>query len=68
MFFLNKLKKWDTELSNRELFWFFFLIRLSCVFFSQTWFVPDEFWQSQEVAHHITFGYKKSIPIRYKLL
>jgi len=34
-----------------------FLIRLSSVFFVQTWFVPDEYWQSIEVSHYLTYGY-----------
>lgn len=32
-------------------------IRLSSVFVVQTWFVPDEYWQSVEVAHKLSFGY-----------
>lgn len=32
-------------------------VRLSSVFLVQTWFVPDEYWQSLEVAHYLTFGY-----------
>nr|XP_031833263.1 GPI mannosyltransferase 3 [Nomia melanderi] len=33
------------------------LWRLSSVFLVQTAHVPDEYWQSLEVAHHLTFGY-----------
>lgn len=32
-------------------------IRLSSVFVVQTWYVPDEYWQSLEVAHKLAFGY-----------
>lgn len=35
----------------------FVLIRVCIVFLVQTWFVPDEYWQTVEVAHHIAFGY-----------
>ena len=35
----------------------FFLLRLSSVLMVQTCFVPDEYWQSLEVAHHLSFGY-----------
>uniref|UniRef100_A0A0A1X6J3 Mannosyltransferase n=1 Tax=Zeugodacus cucurbitae TaxID=28588 RepID=A0A0A1X6J3_ZEUCU len=32
-------------------------VRLASVFIVQTYYVPDEYWQSLEVAHKITFGY-----------
>ncbi|KAH8305142.1 hypothetical protein KR059_010701 [Drosophila kikkawai] len=32
-------------------------VRLASVFVVQTYYVPDEYWQSLEVAHKITFGY-----------
>lgn len=35
----------------------FILFRLSNILFNQTWFVPDEYWQSQEVAHNLAFNY-----------
>lgn len=35
----------------------FLLLRLSSVFVVKTWFVPDEYWQSLEVAHKLSFGY-----------
>ena len=41
---------------NSHIFVFLF-IRLSAVYFVQTWFVPDEYWQSVEVSHNISFGY-----------
>ena len=31
--------------------------RILTVFICQTYFVPDEYWQSLEVAHKYTFGY-----------
>lgn len=31
-------------------------VRLASVFVVQTYFVPDEYWQSLEVAHKLTFG------------
>ncbi|KAH8366219.1 hypothetical protein KR093_010340 [Drosophila rubida] len=32
-------------------------VRLASVFIVKTYFVPDEYWQSLEVAHKLTFGY-----------
>jgi len=31
-------------------------VRLASVFVVQTYYVPDEYWQSLEVAHKLTFG------------
>ncbi|XP_013111842.1 GPI mannosyltransferase 3 isoform X2 [Stomoxys calcitrans] len=41
------------------LFVFFlcFAVRVASVFIVKTFYVPDEYWQSLEVAHKITFGY-----------
>ena len=39
----------------KKYFLAFLTYRLICIFFNQTWYVPDEYWQSQEVAHYITF-------------
>lgn len=36
---------------------FIVAVRLASVFLVQTWFVPDEYWQSLEVAHKLVFGY-----------
>lgn len=36
---------------------FFVALRLASVFLVRTWYVPDEYWQSLEVAHRIAFGY-----------
>ena len=33
------------------------ILRIINVFLVQTWFVPDEYWQSLEVAHKLVFGY-----------
>jgi len=33
------------------------VVRISSVFLVQTWFVPDEYWQSLEIAHWLSFGY-----------
>lgn len=35
----------------------FIALRLLSVFYVQTFFVPDEYWQSLEVAHKFVFGY-----------
>lgn len=35
----------------------FLAIRWLSVFFVNTWFVPDEYWQSLEVAHKLVYGY-----------
>ncbi|EDW34812.1 GL21004 [Drosophila persimilis] len=32
-------------------------VRLASVFVVKTYYVPDEYWQSLEVAHKLTFGY-----------
>ncbi|XP_076371161.1 phosphatidylinositol glycan anchor biosynthesis class B isoform X2 [Tachypleus tridentatus] len=34
-----------------------FTVRVASVFLVQTAFVPDEYWQSLEVAHNMAFGY-----------
>lgn len=34
-----------------------FFVRILSVFLVQTWYVPDEYWQSLEVAHKEVFGY-----------
>ncbi|XP_050069537.1 GPI mannosyltransferase 3 [Anopheles maculipalpis] len=38
-------------------FWMFFTVRVASVFLVASWFVPDEYWQSLEVAHRLAFGY-----------
>lgn len=32
-------------------------VRILSVFLVQTWYVPDEYWQTLEVAHKQAFGY-----------
>lgn len=32
-------------------------VRVLSVFLVQTWYVPDEYWQTLEVAHKQVFGY-----------
>ncbi|RMZ94292.1 GPI mannosyltransferase 3 isoform X1, partial [Brachionus plicatilis] len=47
----------DQYLSYKNLFLSFLIYRLLNIFFNQTWFVADEYWQSQEVAHKLVFNY-----------
>ncbi|XP_066245017.1 GPI mannosyltransferase 3 [Euwallacea similis] len=42
---------------NVDVFLIFVLIRVLSVFIVQTFFVPDEYYQSLEVAHRLVFGY-----------
>lgn len=35
----------------------FLIVRITSVFVVQTFYVPDEYWQSLEVAHKLAFGY-----------
>ncbi|XP_044258061.1 GPI mannosyltransferase 3 [Tribolium madens] len=44
-------------MKNWDVFCIFLIVRLASVFLVQTFFVPDEYWQSLEVAHGISFGY-----------
>ena len=44
-------------LSYKSLFFQLFLVKVLNIFLVQTWFVPDEYWQSLEVAHSMVFGY-----------
>uniref|UniRef100_A0A182PZW1 Mannosyltransferase n=1 Tax=Anopheles farauti TaxID=69004 RepID=A0A182PZW1_9DIPT len=37
--------------------WLFGAVRIASVFIVSTWFVPDEYWQSLEVAHKLAFDY-----------
>lgn len=47
----------DEEMKNFDILCIFLTIRLCSVYLVQTFFVPDEYWQSLEVAHRISFGY-----------
>nr|XP_034174520.1 GPI mannosyltransferase 3 [Osmia lignaria] len=49
---LPNFKFWLCLIRHDCLLW-----RLACVFLVQTAHVPDEYWQSLEVAHHLAFGY-----------
>ncbi|XP_058130543.1 GPI mannosyltransferase 3 [Anopheles ziemanni] len=40
-----------------RMFLVFLAVRIASVFLVTTWFVPDEYWQSLEVAHRLAFGY-----------
>uniref|UniRef100_A0A915NEV4 Mannosyltransferase n=1 Tax=Meloidogyne javanica TaxID=6303 RepID=A0A915NEV4_MELJA len=40
----------------RQRFFHVLAFRLCCCFFSNTWFVPDEYFQSVEVAYHLVYG------------
>ncbi|CAG9817973.1 unnamed protein product [Phaedon cochleariae] len=44
-------------MKNLDVFLIFLAIRIASVFLVQTYFVPDEYWQSLEVAHHQVFKY-----------
>jgi phosphatidylinositol glycan class B len=44
------------NVSIKKLFLGLVVFRLANIFLNQTWFVPDEYWQSQEVAHKLAFG------------
>lgn len=46
----QNLKTWEVLL-------FLTVLRIASVFLVQTWYVPDEYWQSLEVAHKQVFGY-----------
>lgn len=42
---------------DTQYFLIFLTVRILSVFLIQTWYVPDEYWQSLEVAHNLVFGY-----------
>lgn len=45
------------KMRNLDVFLIFIAVRLLSILLVQTWYVPDEYWQSLEVAHRMTFGY-----------
>ncbi|XP_076260440.1 phosphatidylinositol glycan anchor biosynthesis class B [Rhynchophorus ferrugineus] len=51
-----KLPKLDI-FGDVKVFLLFAVVRFSSVFIVQTFFVPDEYYQSLEVAHKLAFGY-----------
>lgn len=54
-YFKLRLKKWFEN--SRNVFAFMAFLRFILVFFVRTFYVPDEYWQSLEVAHKLVFGY-----------
>jgi hypothetical protein len=44
--------------SQKNLIFIFILFRLTNCYLVRTWYAPDEYWQSQEVAHYLAFKYK----------
>ncbi|XP_045504981.1 GPI mannosyltransferase 3 [Colias croceus] len=40
-----------------QVFLMILIVRVASIFLVQTWFVPDEYWQTLEVAHKHVFGY-----------
>lgn len=44
-------------MKNLDVFLIFLFVRLASVYLVQTYFVPDEYWQSLEVGHNLAFGY-----------
>lgn len=42
---------------NFDIFLIFLTVRIASVFLVQTFFVPDEYWQSLEVSHYLVFNY-----------
>ena len=55
----DKISKKENETIgiNKNPILFFIFFRLLNCYLVRTWFVPDEYWQSQEVAHRLAFGY-----------
>jgi hypothetical protein len=51
----EKERNWFLNLSNKQRLMIFILFRFLNGFLVQSWFVADEFWQSQEVAHKLAF-------------
>lgn len=42
---------------NFDIFLIFLTVRIASIFLVQTFFVPDEYWQSLEVSHYLAFDY-----------
>ncbi|CAL4142198.1 unnamed protein product, partial [Meganyctiphanes norvegica] len=45
------------DMMSESPFILFLCARIFSVVIIQTWFVADEYWQANEVAHHLAFGY-----------
>lgn len=43
-------------LNNHKYFMLIGIMRFLLVFYVQTYYVPDEYWQSLEVAHKMVYG------------
>ncbi|CRK93399.1 CLUMA_CG006935, isoform A [Clunio marinus] len=41
----------------KKVLFFLIIVRIFSVYLVQTFFSPDEYWQSLEVAHKIIYGY-----------
>lgn len=54
--FLVHLAMQSTEMSSRRLFAALVCFRVVNALLVRTYFNPDEFWQSTEVAHRLVFG------------
>ena len=53
----EKKKKMKMKISLTNIFSFILIFRIINSFCIKTMFVPDEYWQSLEVAHKMVFGY-----------
>lgn len=47
----------NLNLNDDKVFGIFLSVRLLSVLLVQTFYVPDEYWQSLEIAHKLTYGY-----------
>ncbi|CAH2251708.1 GPI mannosyltransferase 3 [Pararge aegeria] len=48
---------WEKGLRPTQVIAVILAVRILSVFLVQTWYVPDEYWQTLEVAHKQAFGY-----------
>lgn len=55
--YLQRAKEKMTLSSDMRFFSIFLCVRIFSVFLVSTWYVPDEYWQSLEIAHNMVFGY-----------
>lgn len=52
----NLIQQESTTSSRFFVFGIFLLFRYTNAYFTRTYDNPDEYWQGQEVAHHMVFG------------
>lgn len=52
---------------DKKLLWEILLVRITMAFLSQTWYVPDETWQSVEVSHSLVYGSGFLHPLLFSL-